>query len=168
LLLNTSYEPIMVLSWERAIVLWVCQKVEIIEYHNLFVRSAMAQFQLPSVLKLKSYVFPRHLRQVRFSRENIYLRDDYTCQYCGEQFTNRELTLDHVIPASKSGPKSWLNVVTACRDCNQRKADKPLNIVGMRLLKEPIAPQWLPNQELDPSRNIFPDNWLYYFHLKTG
>lgn len=168
LLLNASYEPIMVLSWERAIVLWFCEKVDVVEFHNQFVRSAMSQFQLPSVLKLKSYVNPKHLRHVKFSRENIYLRDNYTCQYCGEQFTSHKLTLDHVIPVSKSGPKSWLNLVTACRDCNQKKADKPPHTIGMRLIKEPAIPKWLPNQDLDPVRNQFPDNWLSYFHLETG
>jgi 5-methylcytosine-specific restriction endonuclease McrA len=168
LLLNASYEPIKVISWERAMVLWFCEKVEILEYHNLFVRSARSRFQLPSVLKLKTYVYPNHLRHVRFSRENIYLRDNYTRQYCGKKFTPNELTLDHVVPVSKLGPKNWQNLVSACRRCNQIKADRTPQAAGMKLLKEPLTPKWLPSLELDPQFNSFPDSWLNYFQLKTS
>lgn len=168
LLLNASYEPIRVLSWDRAMVLWICEKAEILEYHNQFVRSAMARFQLPSVLKLKSYIYPKHLRHVRFSRENIYLRDNYTCQYCAKKVSPKELTLDHVIPVSKSGPRSWHNLVSCCRKCNQKKADRTPSAAGMRLLREPQVPNWLPCLELDPEYNKFPDNWLGYLQLKTN
>lgn len=127
----------------------------------------MARFQLPSVLKLKTYINPQHLRSVRFSRENIYLRDNYTCQYCGKKLKENELTLDHVVPISKSGPKNWQNLVSCCRNCNQRKADRTPNSAGMRLLNEPKIPHWLPSLELDPRFNNFPDNWLCYFQFKA-
>lgn len=166
LLLNATYEPIKIVSWQKAVVLWFQDKVEIIEFSTIHVFSSCKSFQLPSILRLKSYVHKNHMHHIRFSRENVYLRDNYTCQYCGKFCSHKELTLDHVIPVSKNGPKSWTNVVSACRTCNQRKANKTPQNAGMPLLSEPKAPSWLPSPELDPLRNRFPEEWLSY--LKTG
>lgn len=168
LLLNSTYEPMKVVSWQKALVLWFQDKVDIIEYHSVYVRSAKMQFRVPSILRLKSYVRQKNLTRVRFCRENVYLRDDYTCQYCGKRTHLKELTLDHVIPASKAGLKNWTNVVAACRPCNQRKANRTPSGAGMPLLAEPRAPSWLPSPELDPARNAFPEDWIVYLSLKTG
>jgi 5-methylcytosine-specific restriction endonuclease McrA len=98
LLLNSSYEPMKVISWQRALILWFQDKVEILEYHNVFARSVRSSFQLPSVIRLKNYVRPRNIGAVRFCRENVYIRDNFTCQYCGDK---NELTFDHLIPRSR-------------------------------------------------------------------
>ncbi len=163
LLLNSSFEPIRILSWERAMVLWFCDKVDILEFHNLHIKTAKNLLQLPSVLKLKKYIYPKHLRKVRFCRENIYLRDEYSCQYCGVKLSFKELTLDHVIPLSNNGPRNWSNLVSCCRGCNQKKANKTLHEAGMKLRSEPKTPRWLPNFEMDPNQNEFPEIWLEYF-----
>jgi 5-methylcytosine-specific restriction endonuclease McrA len=81
-------------------------------------------------------------RKVKFSRRNIYLRDDYTCQYCGRVPPRDELTIDHVIPRSKGGRSTWDNVVLSCYRCNLDKASKTLEEAGLRLLKKPVKPKW--------------------------
>lgn len=163
LLLNSSYEPMRVVTWQKALVLWFQGKVEVLEYHPVFANSVRSSFQLPSVLRLKSYVRPRANKgAIRFCRENVYVRDDHTCQYCGEQYPTKQLTLDHVIPASKNGPKTWTNVVTACRDCNQRKADRTPDAAHMPLLKTPRAPSWLPVVHAELRPESVPGTWLQY------
>ncbi|RYZ72219.1 MAG: HNH endonuclease, partial [Proteobacteria bacterium] len=122
LILNSSYQPVKSVSWQKALILWFQGKVEVIEYHQTAqARTSQSSFKLPSVLRLKRYVTPRRAARLKFSRENIYLRDNHTCQYCAKSFSAKELTLDHVVPASKFGRKDWTNVVTACRPCNHRK-----------------------------------------------
>lgn len=168
LLLNSSYEPMRIVSWQKAIILWFQEKVEILEFHSSYARSAKDKFQLPSVLKLKSYVRLKNKNYVRFCRENVYLRDDYTCQYCGHQFSPKQLTLDHVVPASKKGEKTWTNVVTACRDCNQKKANRTPAQAKMPLLTEPRMPHWLPFADYEFKRGQIPDNWLQYLNMELS
>lgn len=165
LLLNSSYEPLKILTWQKALILWLQDKVEILEYHNLFVHSVRHRFQLPAVLRLKSYTRVRKFTAIRFCRENVYLRDSHTCQYCGNVFHLKHLTLDHVVPASKNGPKNWTNVVTACRPCNQKKGNKTPHQAGMPLLREPRIPQWLPAHELVSGADFFPEAWRQYLQF---
>lgn len=157
-----------IVCWQKAMILWFQGKVEVIEYHNIFARSALSAFQLPSVMRLKTYVRPRNYGMVRFTRENVYIRDNFTCQYCGEQHSSRALTLDHVVPASKKGPTSWTNVVTACRDCNQRKANRTPQTANMPLLNEPRIPSWLPTPDLDYNSNQMPGSWGQYLQDSAG
>lgn len=170
LLLNSSYEPMRIVSWQKALILWFQDKVEILEYHTIFARSARATYQMPSVMRLKTYVRPRSSGAVRFCRENVYIRDNYTCQYCGSKLPPKHLTLDHVIPASKNGKKSWTNVVSACRGCNQRKANRTPQTANMPLLTEPKMPSWLPSREIEIQMEAekAPDSWLEYLRFKAG
>lgn len=164
--MNSACQPLKLVSWQKAICLWFQGKVEILEFHGTSAKSATSDFQLPSVLRLKKYVSPRKSSRLKFSRENIYLRDAFTCQYCAVQFPAQHLTLDHVVPASKFGRKDWMNVVTACRDCNHKKANRTPLGAGMPLLNEPRIPTWLPvNQPLLQDEQM-PDAWRPY--LGTG
>lgn len=163
LILNSSYQPIKLVSWQKALILFFQGKVEVLEYYGEVARSASNAFQLPSVMRLKRYVSPRRASRIRFSRENIYLRDNFTCQYCAQKFSCKELTLDHVVPASKFGRKDWTNVVTACRPCNHRKANRTPLGAGMPLLNEPRIPAWLPDPE--PEFHLaaeIPETWRPY------
>jgi 5-methylcytosine-specific restriction endonuclease McrA len=168
LLLNASFEPMKIVSWQKALILWLQDKVEILEYHRTFARSARSSFQLPSVLKLKSYVKPRRHGAVRFCKENVLIRDNFTCQYCGTKLPPAKLTLDHVIPASKNGPKTWTNVVSACKPCNQRKGSKTPLIAGMPLLSIPSEPHWMPSHEISVSEFALPDVWIQYLRYNVG
>lgn len=168
LLLNSSYEPMRVLSWQKALILWFQGKVEVLEYHGVFARSARNRFQLPSVLRLKNYVRPRKQGAIRFCRENVYIRDNFSCQYCGEKLSAKVLTLDHVVPASHQGKMDWENVVTACRDCNQKKADRTPTQAKMPLMKEPRMPTWLPVVEFEIRPGPVPMSWRQYLRYEAG
>jgi 5-methylcytosine-specific restriction endonuclease McrA len=79
---------------------------------------------------------------IRLSRRNVYLRDDYTCQYCGRRMASKDLNLDHVLPRSLGGKATWENLVTSCRRCNGEKGSSAPEEVGMRLLRAPNRPSW--------------------------
>jgi 5-methylcytosine-specific restriction endonuclease McrA len=153
---------VKLVSWQKALLLWFQGKVEILEYQAFSVRSASSAFKLPSVMRLKKYVNPRKTTRLKFSRENIYLRDNYTCQYCTKAFAPKDLTLDHVVPASKFGRKDWTNMVTACRACNHRKGNRTPLGAGMPLLNEPRIPNWLPLAQTEFHVENMPEEWRPY------
>ena len=107
------------------------------------VNTVSSCFCLPSIIVLA--VFDRLPRkEVKFSRENIFKRDDYLCQYCHKKFDSFKLNLDHVIPRDKGGATSWENVVTSCIRCNTKKGNKLPKEASMFPLKKPVAPRWRP------------------------
>jgi 5-methylcytosine-specific restriction endonuclease McrA len=96
---------------------------------------------LPEIVVLTKYDrLPQ--RDVKYSRENVFMRDKYKCQYCGEKFPYKELTIDHVIPKSLGGKSLWSNVVACCKQCNGAKADRRLEQCGMKLIHKPVSPRW--------------------------
>lgn len=100
------------------------------------------QIAVPEVIMLtRFHKLPP--RQVKFSRRNIYLRDNYTCQYCGKIPAREELTIDHIIPRSRGGKTTWENVVLACIRCNTKKGSKLPHEAGIKLLSTPTRPHWL-------------------------
>lgn len=100
------------------------------------------QMAIPEVIMLTQFNrFPP--RQVKFSRRNIYVRDNYTCQYCGCIPPKDELTIDHVLPRSRGGKSTWENVVLACMRCNTRKGNRLLHEANLKLLSQPKKPHWL-------------------------
>jgi 5-methylcytosine-specific restriction endonuclease McrA len=108
-----SYMPLSTLTWEDAIKYIVLDKADVMLYHdNWIVRSARWETQVPSVMMLREYMKPK--MAVRFSRSNVYLRDNCQCQYCGTKIERKEATLDHVLPVSKGGKSVWENCTTAC------------------------------------------------------
>ena len=123
LVLNTSFEPINVCTERRAVVM-IFKGVARVEEHNGHVlHSQRLTIHAPSVIRLTEYIhIPFERRSL--SRKNILLRDHSTCQYCGRQHTPAELTLDHVLPRSRSGADSWENLVACCLRCNNVKGDR--------------------------------------------
>ena len=106
LVLNASFEPLHIVTWQRAMQLLFQGKVEVIEESEQEVRTVRLTIKVPAVLRLLSYVPLKRKKQiVRFSRANIFLRDNNICQYCGERFSKTHLTLDHVIPIVQGGKK---------------------------------------------------------------
>ena len=164
LLLNATFEPIKVVSWQRAMTLWCQGKVEIVETHDREVRAVTFSFKLPSIVRLLRFVRVRNLHQVKFSRANIYVRDDYTCQYCAEVFAPEDLTFDHVVPVSKGGRRSWDNIVTACVPCNRRKDARTPERAGMTLLRVPRRPS--PSARFRATIGIrkTPESWRDYLY----
>ena len=99
LLLNASYEPLRIISWKKALTLFFAGKVEVIEEYEHQVHAITFAIKLPSIIRLLKYVRVKKHNRVKFSRANIYARDDYTCQYCGKKFPSEDLTFDHVVPS---------------------------------------------------------------------
>jgi 5-methylcytosine-specific restriction endonuclease McrA len=98
---------------------------------------------VPAVVRLRKMA-KTSARGVKFSRRNVYQRDDYTCQYCGQKKPARELSYDHVVPRSAGGRTDWRNIVTACKACNSRKDAQTCDEAGMWPKKDPIRPAHLP------------------------
>jgi len=137
LVLNASYEPIHVASARRALTL-VFKGAAVVEEVSAFtVRTARIDVPVPSVIRLMKYRrMPRQSRAV--SRRGVILRDRNMCQYCTVVLPPRSLTLDHVIPRSRSGPSTWENLVTCCFPCNNRKGDRTPQEAGMSLVRKPM------------------------------
>jgi 5-methylcytosine-specific restriction endonuclease McrA len=160
LLLNATYEPISIISWRKAITLLVLEKVEPLANYARRIRSAALSIEQPAVVRLLNRV-PWRRPRIRFSRRNVFLRDQYICQYCEDRCSMRRLTLDHVLPRSQGGPTSWTNIVTSCQSCNQFKADRTPEQAGMSLTRSPFTPYWLPS---DKGRGGYtqPESWTPY------
>jgi len=140
LLLSAAYEPMATISWRKAIVMLTLGKVEVVESYDRDIRSTSVVFKLPCVVRLINR-FRRYRPQVRYSKQNIFARDRWTCQYCGERRPISQLTQDHVIPRAQGGKTCWENVVISCSRCNLDKGSKPLHRFKRRLLRKPFAPR---------------------------
>jgi 5-methylcytosine-specific restriction endonuclease McrA len=116
----------------------------------------------PAVVRLKKgRVTTKQV--VRFSRINVYTRDGFRCQYCGEKKAMRDLNYDHVIPRVKGGLTTWENIVTSCYPCNDRKGSRTPEEAGMTLRKKPFKPPSLPVTPAVPLRaSEMPASWLPY------
>ena len=153
-----------VIGWQRAIYLVFSGKAEVVEESEGVLRSATQTWKMPSVIR--QLVKFKRKGDVQFSRINIYMRDAWTCQYCGKKKSTRELTFDHVLPRSHGGKTNWTNIVTACKRCNDRKADKTPEQAGMKLVRVPEKPKWLPQQMVIRMKAI-PKEWEPYIDMKS-
>lgn len=181
LLLNADYSPVRILDWRRAVCLLMADKARLVAgYEGLEIRSQHLCLPWPAVVTLTRYV--GHRGRVRFNRQNVLARDDWTCQYCGlaprtadGHPIKTDLTLDHVIPRARAldgrvqladgrwvPVTSWDNVVTACRPCNQRKADKTPANARMTLHSRPRRPTSWEGIRLTFSRVAVPEEWREY------
>jgi 5-methylcytosine-specific restriction endonuclease McrA len=139
LVLNQDNSPLMVCSVERAFILVFLNKSEMVRSANGHrLRSVTQSFPMPSVIRLNRYVNAPY-KGVNLTRQNIFKRDGFECQYCG---TRRELTIDHVVPRAKGGRDTWVNLVTACKRCNAKKGDFTPDEAGMLLRKKPFKPSY--------------------------
>ena len=161
LVLNQSYEPLMVINAKRAIVLIIKDKVKMLEKYSENIRSVQNSFDLHSVIGLNFYVHIKY-KDIVLNRRNILKRDDYRCQYCAKQAT--PLTIDHIVPKNKGGKDSWENLVAACSKCNTRKGDTLLKHMDMKLLKKPRKPSKL--FQLQTYVNKKQDNWKQYLFME--
>ena len=161
LVLNRCYQPINIINVKRAFSLLYqgLAKAVDTQYRTFgfedwaelsahvdggpVIRTVNQSFIAPRVIILQFFdKMPR--KQVRFSRQNIYLRDNLTCQYCAKKKSRSELNLDHVIPKSQGGKSTWENIVCSCIKCNLRKGGRTPKEANMKLLKQPKQPNWSP------------------------
>jgi 5-methylcytosine-specific restriction endonuclease McrA len=141
LLLNQTYEPLGTVSVARAVIMTFKDTVTVEEFAGERVlRSARAEFRVPSVIRRRIYINVRRRREASsMKRLRIYMRDKFRCQYCGEKKVAADLTLDHILPRSRGGDNSPVNVVTACVACNNRKGDRTPAEARMPLLTSQSA-----------------------------
>jgi 5-methylcytosine-specific restriction endonuclease McrA len=159
-----SYFPLSLIAWQDAVGAVVGERVSVVaEYEDAWARSPSTRIRLPSVVALRKYQ-PLKTR-VAFTRFNVFLRDRFTCQYCGERFPSSQLTFEHVLPRSKGGLTTWTNIVTACVPCNTGKAAS----TRIRPRRQPKVPTVA---ELRAAERRFPPNhlhasWLDYLYWDT-
>ncbi len=172
LVLNATYQPVARIPWQRAITLLFLGKVEVLEeYEDKTIRSVTFEVKMPSVIRFFR-LLKRRKPVIRFSRENVYARDQGCCQYCGQKVTRAEATYDHVLPRSQGGGTNWENIVIACVPCNQVKGGRTPQQARMKLKSVPVKPNKLPDMlRLTFSWNKgMPDTWknwlrdLTYWH----
>ncbi len=164
LLLNSTFEPLRVVTWKKAILLVMLGKVEVIEEYDLIIRGVSFSIHLPAVVRLNRLV-KRKSPLIKFSRQNLYVRDRGVCQYCGTSYEQRELTYDHVIPRSRGGQTEWNNVVTCCVSCNLKKGGRTPEEAGMALMKRPKAPIWIPLLTRSLGIDDPPASWKDYLYF---
>jgi 5-methylcytosine-specific restriction endonuclease McrA len=165
LLLNADGNPVGIMplstiTWQDAIRYLVLDKADVLYYHeNWVVHSANWSTQVPSVMMLREYMKPK--QSVRFSRGNVYLRDNGQCQYCGIHVERKNSTLDHVLPVSKGGKSTWENCTTACGHCNSSKSDK---VKGWKPKIKPYKPEFyeLVNKRKKEAFNVRYNEWLQF------
>lgn len=178
LVLNRYYQPVHVTSVKRAFSLLyqgvakaIDAQYRLYEFDDWAALSATQDcittinrtIRVPRVLVLSAYDhLPRG--RVRFSRLNIYARDNDTCQYCGKSLPRSELNLDHVLPRSQGGKTTWENVVCSCVPCNLKKGGRTPEQADMRLLKKPVRPRWTPLFR-GATRKVTYREWLPFLHL---
>jgi 5-methylcytosine-specific restriction endonuclease McrA len=159
-----SYYPLSLWPWQDAVKAVFLDRVDILAEYEHVVRSQRMEIRIPSVVVLREFVKPR--KRVAFTRFNLFLRDEFSCQYCGAK---QDLTFDHVWPRKLGGVTSWENVVAACAPCNLKKGSKTLREAGMKLRNQPMRPQ---SEQLRNLGRRFPpnhlhDSWLDYLYWDT-
>ena len=148
-----SYYPLSVWSWQDSIKSVFLYRVTRGSHYKRKIRSPSFEMNLPSVIALKNFIKPSE--NPNFTRFNVFLRDKFTCQYCGDR---KDLTFDHLLPKSKGGLTDWENVVTACSTCNVQKGGKLYKECGLILFQMPFRPSV---DDLHKNGRNFPPNFLH-------
>lgn len=159
-----SYYPLSLWPWQEAVKAAYLKRVDIIAEYDHVVHSPTTEIRVPSVVVLKEYVRPRST--VAFTRFNLFLRDEFKCQYCGKR---GDLTFDHVIPRAAGGITSWQNVVAACSPCNLKKGSKSLRQANMQLRKPARQPEvgQMQNSGRKFPPNFLHDSWMDFLYWDT-
>jgi len=166
LVLNADYRPLRLVplstvSWKEAITMIYQNKAIAIAHHDKYVHSPSITMKVPSVVVLTSYKKLRH--KAKFSKFHVKLRDNFTCQYCGNTFSKKSLTVDHVKPKCKGGKTSFNNLVAACKACNQTKKHE----TKMKPLTKPRTPTYWELAKAAVDNNIIPkheEDWNEYIN----
>ena len=151
-----SYYPLSLWSWQNSIKAVFLDRVNVISEYERKIHSPNWEMCLPSVISLKEYI--PMMRRPAFTRFNVFLRDHFACQYCGDYYSSEDLTFDHVIPRSRGGKTTWDNVVAACAPCNLRKGHRLPKEAQVYPLQKPEQPT---NFQLQENGRAFPPNFLH-------
>ena len=164
LVLNADFQPVStfplsVWDFARTMRNTLRERVIVLETYDAVLRSPSLEYRPPSVVALKRYV--RQPDQVAFTRMNLFLRDNFTCQYCAEEFAPKDLTFDHVVPRSCGGGTNWENIVAACVPCNSAKGSRQ----DMRPRIQPRQPRASELRRRRPAgSDRFHRSWMDYLY----
>jgi 5-methylcytosine-specific restriction endonuclease McrA len=157
-----SLLPLSIIDWQEAIRYLVLDKASVMSwYDDWIVHSASWETRVPAIMMLRDYQKPKST--MRLSKRNVFLRDGYTCQYCGDEVTDQTATLDHVHPISQGGKSTWDNLSTACKPCNYKKAAS----TKMKPMIMPYKPDFwqLINQRRTRGFHLAHPSWADYLNL---
>lgn len=191
LVLNRLWQPVHICGVRRALTLLFLGHAEVVHVHGEadirthdlpgwlefstddmwppaeVLRSPHLRVAAPRIIVLGRYDrVPR--KDIRFTRENIFQRDRFICQYCGKNFEPRHLNIDHVIPRDKGGATNWENVVTSCVPCNSRKANKLPHVAHMNPLQPPRAPRWRPLATSLRRARLHHQDWAHFIEIPSA
>lgn len=145
LLLNANHDVLSVIDFKRCMKLMFRNKIRV---HKSFdgIQLTLTKDQkilLPSIVVLTEFknIYGKVRRVVDITKKNILIRDDFKCAYCGKHITGANGTIDHIMPKSRGGKHTWLNVIASCKPCNNKKDNKTPSEAGMRLLVQPRVPR---------------------------
>ena len=166
LLLNDDYTPLNFVSPMRALVLLFRGSAEIVSIDgpslwNVTYSTPTKEFKAPATLRLKKRV-PVVNVIPRFRRKALFNRDDWQCQYCGIDLDDDTVTIDHIIPKTRGGPRSWKNCVTSCKRCNMKKGSRSLSESGLTLLKNPTSPKMHHFWDVQKKNFEWHNDWKYF------
>lgn len=150
LVLDTQGFPVAFVSWQRAVNLW-CQSraVVVTEDTERVLHSQCFEMGLPRVIRLRNHISRKLRVKIPMTRRNIAIRDNSSCQYCGEVLETQDYTIDHVIPRTRGGVSIWSNLTLACQGCNKIKANRTPQEAGLMLRQKPYEPN-----QFDPRFNF--------------
>lgn len=150
LLVDDTFRPIKMVTWQRAIYYIISNRGLIIdEYEDFHVRSIKLVIRVPKILQVRGKnPINEGNREVSLSNHNIYIRDNHTCAYCNHKFHKKNLSIDHITPKCQGGKNSWDNLITACTSCNNKKGGKTPEEANMPLLFYPKKMKWSPLKHL--------------------
>ena len=156
-----SYFPLSVWDWKDTIKAVFLEKVSVFSEYNEIARSPSLSIKIPSVIALKQFVVCS--KKPAFTRFNVFLRDEFKCQYCSSE---NNLTYDHIIPKSHGGKTIWENVITACSGCNTSKGNKTLEEAKLLANKQPIEPtiSFLQEKIKKYPPNYLHESWKDYLY----
>lgn len=129
IVLNADYAFLNIIDWKKAICLIEKGKVEVVKYSDRIINSINSVIKVPAVLRLIKLIRILYKSKVPFSKKNIFVRDNFTCAYCGRK--DVKLTIDHIKPKALGGKSTFENCVSACRECNLKKGSKTCNEARM-------------------------------------
>jgi 5-methylcytosine-specific restriction endonuclease McrA len=161
LILDSTYRPLGLISWKKAVALAWLEKADILEEYDEVLRSPSFEMNMPAVVRLVKYTRAREPR-LRFSKRNLYTRDKGTCQYCGKHVSYDASTYDHVLPRCKGGKTGWNNIVIACAKCNEYKDDKTPAQAGMTNVQPRVPTHWQLMKLMIGQMKASPKQWDFY------
>jgi 5-methylcytosine-specific restriction endonuclease McrA len=198
--LNSAMLPIEIINWQQAVDLWMKGKADIIESYETIIKAGFRTIEMPAniqshliklydenleswqsamympaVIRMTDFIRPQKNFSIYkpFNRLNIWLRDNKKCQYCGLPISLNTFEYEHIIPQSRGGKSTWLNIVCACRLCNSRKANRTPEEAGMKLIRKPFAPiackSYSSNvvRKFKALKNINNEQWKSYIYFNV-